>query len=168
MRSTPSRFIGAALLATSLPALAANLSVVFVQPEKFTDAGYSRPFASERDRAEVQHDVEQHLRRLAERHLGSGDSLKIEVLDIDLAGHFEPFRFRGADVRVVRDVTPPRIKLRYTLSRDDRTVASAEEQVSDLNFLTSIGRYSSTDRLRYEKAMLDDWFEKRFGRRQRE
>ena len=51
------------------------------------------------------------------------------------------------------------------LTRDDRVVAGAEEQLADMNFLTSINRYSSADRLRYEKAMLDDWFERRIVKR---
>ena len=160
------RLIGGGLLAVAVPALAANVSVAFVQPENYADAGYTRSFASELDRADVQREIEQHLQRLAERGLLASEALKIEVLDIDLAGHFEPFRFRnGADVRVVRDVAWPRIKLRYTLTRDDRVVAGAEEQLADMNFLTSSNRYLSGDRLRYEKAMLDDWFERRFARR---
>jgi len=158
--------MGAGLIALAVPAAAANVSVAFVHPEKYTDAGYSHSFASERDRAEVQRDIEQHLQRLAERGLPASDALKIEVLDIDLAGHFEPFRFRnGPDVRIVRDITLPRIKLRYTLTRGDQLVASAEENLSDMNFLMSGNRYSSGDRLRYEKAMLDDWFEKRITKR---
>ena len=159
-------FMGAGLIALAVPATAANVSVAFVHPEKYADAGYSHSFASERDRAEVQRDIEQHLQRLAERGLPASDALKIEVLDIDLAGHFEPFRFRnGPDVRIVRDITLPRIKLRYTLTRRDQLVASAEENLSDMNFLMSANRYSSGDRLRYEKAMLDDWFEKRITKR---
>jgi len=88
-------FMGAGLIALAVPATAANVSVAFVHPEKYADAGYSHSFASERDRAEVQRDIEQHLQRLAERGLPASDALKIEVLDIDLAGHFEPFRFRN-------------------------------------------------------------------------
>jgi hypothetical protein len=34
-----------------------------------------------------------------------------------------------------------------------------------MDFLRASNRYSSSDRLRYEKAMLDDWFERRFGKR---
>ena len=157
----------AVLVADASAAAAADVSIAFVQPDKYVDAGYSRSFPGEKERAEVQRDIERHLQSLAERHLAPGDSLKIDVLDIDLAGHFEPFRFRGgADVRIVRDVTWPRIKLRYTLSRDGQVVAGAEEQISDMNYLASANRYPSTDRLRYEKPMLDNWFEKRIGKRQ--
>ncbi len=159
-----SRFVTAGLLAAlAAPASAADLAVAFVHPETYTDAAYSHSLASERDRAEVQRDIEQHLQRLAERSLPAGDALRIEVLDIDLAGHFEPFRFRGADVRIVRDISAPRIKLRYTLSRGGQVLAQAEERLTDLGFLMGFNRYPASDRLRYEKAMLDEWFDKRFA-----
>lgn len=160
------RLSRAGLLAVVLPASAANLSVEFVQPEKYTDAGYSSSLASERERGEVQREIEQHLQRLAERSLPASDALTIEVLDIDLAGHFEPFRFRNSsDLRIVREVTIPRIKLRYTLRRGDQVIASAEEHLSDMNFLMTRNRYASGDRLRYEKAMLDDWFQRKISPR---
>ena len=34
-----------------------------------------------------------------------------------------------------------------------------------MNYLMSGNRYPSIDRLRYEKAMLDDWFDRRIARR---
>ena len=160
-------FMAAAMLAggACAAAQAADLSVVFVNPEDFTDAIYSHPYGSEQERAVVLRDIERHVRQLADRELPAGDSLRIEVLNIDLAGWFEPWRNRGyADVRVLREVTWPRLKLRYTLTRGDQLLASAEEHVSDLNYLMTLNRYSVSDRLRYEKAMLDDWFDRRFVR----
>src|SRR6476620_8664862 len=51
----------------------------------------------------LQRDVEQYLKGLTERRLPAGDSLAIEVPDIDLAGQFEAFGFRTAsDVRLSR------------------------------------------------------------------
>lgn len=91
------------------------------------DAAYSRAYASEKDRADVQRDIERHFQRLAERGLPAGDTPAIEVLDIDLAGWFEPFTFRtAAEVRIMRDVTWPRIKLRCALTRGDQLLASGE------------------------------------------
>lgn len=143
-----------------------NLSVVFVHPEDYSDASYSSSFANAQDRADVQRDIEQHLQRLARRTLPPGDSLKIEVLDIDLAGRVEPFRFRiGSDVRVMRDISGPRMEIRYTLTRKDQATSSREERLSALHYLSSFNRYPSGDRLRYEKAMLDRWFVERFGQR---
>jgi hypothetical protein len=158
-------FMGVGLIAMAVPVAAADVSVAFVLPERYTDAGYSHSFATERDRTEIQRGIEQHLQRLAERGLPASDTLKIEVLDIDLAGRFEPWRRLSSDVRIVSDISWPRIKLRYMLTRGDQLVAGAEEQIADLNYLVSLNRYPEGDRLRYEKAMLDDWFEKRIAKR---
>ena len=146
---------------------AATVSVTFVQPDKFTDAGRSRGRATERELADLQQHMQQHLQRLADRKLAATDTLQVEVLDIDLAGDFEIDRLtRFSDVRVVRDIASPRITLRYTGKLGDRAVTGAEERLSDMNFLWGHNRYSSGDRLRYEKPMLDAWFEKRFAKPQ--
>ena len=156
-------FLGASLLVAAGVASAATVSVTFVQPEKFTDAGRSRGMATERELADLKEEMQRHLQRLADRKLGPGDALQVEVLDIDLAGDFNSYRpARFADVRVVRDIASPRITLRYTAKLGDRTVTGPEERLSDMNFLRSHNRYSSGDRLRYEKPLLDAWFEQRF------
>ena len=158
-------FLGAGLLVAAGLASAATVSVTFVQPEKFTDAGHSRGRATERDLAELREDLQQHLQRLADRKLAASDTLQVELLDIDLAGDFEMNRLtRFSDVRVVRDIASPRIKLRYTGKLGDRVVTGAEEELSNMNFLWGHNRYSGGDRLRYEKPMLDAWFEKRFAK----
>ncbi|MDM0111392.1 DUF3016 domain-containing protein [Variovorax sp. J22R133] len=164
------RLAGAALFAAlaSSAAMAAQLSVVFINPERFRDAAYSRPYANANDLLAVQRDMERHLKGLADRGLPPGDSLRIEVLDIDLAGEFNPFWPRTGHLRIVRDIYWPRIKLRYTLTHGDQTMAGAEEELSDMNFLMTVNPYSEVDRFRYEKPMLDDWFARRFGARQNE
>ena len=158
-------FLGTGLLVAAGVASAATVSVTFVQPEKFTDAGHSRGRATDRDLAELQQEMQQHLQRLADRKLGASDTLQVEVLDIDLAGDFEMNRLtRFSDVRVVRDLASPRITLRYTGKLGDRVVTGPEERLSDMNFLWGHNRYSGGDRLRYEKPMLDRWFEQRFAK----
>ena len=163
---------GAVLAASALLAVfgsasaGSGLSVTFVHPEAYSDAAYARASAGELERAEVQRDIEQHLQRLAERSLRMGQNLRIEILEIDLAGQFEPFRFRpGSDVRIFREVSWPRLGLRYTLTVGGQVVESREEQLTDMDYLASFNRYSKSDRLRYEKALLDAWFDKRIAGR---
>ena len=154
------------LACSGMAAADPGLSVTFVHPEAYVDAAYARASAGELERAEVQRDIEQHLQRLAERGLRTGRVLRIEILEIDLAGQFEPFRFRPAsEVRIFRDASWPRLRLRYTLAHGDRADEPREEQLSDMNYLASFNRYAKSDRLRYEKAMLDAWFDKRIAGR---
>jgi len=154
------------LACSGMAAAGSGLSVTFVHPERYADAAYGRPSAGELERAEVQHDIELHLQRLAERGLRMGQALRVEILEIDLAGQFEPFRIRrGSDVRIFRDVSWPRLGLRYTLTVGGQVAESREEQLTDMDYLGSFNRYSRNDRLRYEKAMLDAWFDKRIAGR---
>ena len=110
---------------------------------------------------EVMRDVQAHLQRLADRHLGPGDALRIEVLDIDLAGDFNPLRRGGSELRVLTDITWPRMELRYTLSHDGQVIASGQERISDMNYLVMARRNTGSDRFIYERPMLDDWFARR-------
>jgi len=162
MRKTSPSFIAACLCAACGWAVAGTATVVFVQPESYTDAGPDRAVPTPRDRAQVQQELARHLERLAADGLAADASIAIEVLDIDLAGRLEPVR-GGEEMRVIRDVTGPRIRLRYVLTQGGRVAGAAEERVSDINFLTNWNPYPPADRLRYEKAMLDGWFARNFG-----
>ncbi|SCK60469.1 Protein of unknown function [Variovorax sp. HW608] len=149
------------LAAGASMASAADLTVVFVNPENYRDAAYSRAFPSDEDRAEVLRDVQQHLQRLADRYLGPGDALSIEVLDIDLAGAFDPLRRGGSEVRILTDITWPRMELRYTLTHDGQVIASGRERISDMDYLVMARRSYGSDRFIYERPMLDNWFTRR-------
>ena len=50
--------------------------------------------------------------------------------------------------------------VRYTLESNGKVIDSGEDQLSDMNYMGHINRYSEGDTLRYEKAMIDDWFKK--------
>jgi hypothetical protein len=45
-------------------------------------------------------------------------------------------------------------------------VANGDETISDINYLMRASIAYSSDSLRYEKAMLDEWFRTRFVDRQ--
>ncbi|MGH9578906.1 MAG: DUF3016 domain-containing protein, partial [Terriglobales bacterium] len=129
------------------------VNVTFFHPEGYSDAGvYSRYLDA------ALREVQLHLQKLGERSLPQGQELRIEVLDISLAGRFEPSRPHFNDVRVLRSVTWPSMKLRYTLEADGKVLLSAKEHIADMNYLSRINCYSSAERFRYEKQMLDDWF----------
>lgn len=149
------------LAAAAVPAHAA-VDVTFTEPVRYSDArlhGNHRAGADE----VVLKQLRAHLETLGGRYLRAGQVLKVEVLDIDLAGRYEPWRARAYDVRILRDITWPRIKLRYALESDGAVVAHGEETVADLGYLSHPEVRLSADRLGYEKRMLDDWFRTRFA-----
>ena len=153
----------AASVGLSMPA-AATVTVTFIAPENYRDAntyGRYRGPAS----ASALRDLEAHLIKLGARYLSTGHALRIEVLDIDLAGEYEPFRASLYEVRVLRGVTWPRINLRYVLERDGEVLRQGDEAVADPAYLFGSTHFSDTDRLYYEKRMLEDWFRRRFADR---
>ncbi|MFS8975827.1 DUF3016 domain-containing protein [Cupriavidus necator] len=164
------RLLAACAAPLALSALAAppagTLTLIFIHPEAYTDAAYRSDYGSDKERAQVMNDIRRHFDELAARYLPPGYTLSIEVLDVDLAGHFEPWRFHGYDLRVVRDVTWPRMKLRYELrGSDGAVIGSGEERIADQAFNMGVNVYSPTDRLRYEKAMMDRWFDQAVTRK---
>ncbi len=139
----------------------ANVTVRFADPAKFSDASFTEWRNDEKSRGEVLASLEAHLRTLGAK-LPAGQSLAIDVTNVDMAGEYEPFRRSAQQIRVLRSVTWPRIELSYVLSEGGREVAKGQETVSDMSYQSHTPRYFADDRLRYEKAMLDDWFNKRF------
>jgi hypothetical protein len=148
------------VLAWSVPATAA-VTVSFTEPENYRDASLDGSFRVEAGDKGLR-EIQRHLERLGERYLASGQELKVEILDIDLAGGHEPWRPRLDGARIMRDITWPRIRLRYVLENEGIVATTAEESVIDMNYLGRPSLYYSSDRLRYEKQMLDDWFRARF------
>lgn len=144
--------LGAALLAR------ADVEVRYVQPDRFVDA-----WRDEAQRQQALDGLEQHLKQVGGKQLASGQNLLIEVLDLNLAGEEQPIPSRGAMLRVLRRATTPAMQLRYTLSQGGAVLRSGESRLSDLGYLDGINRYPGSDALRYEKAMLDDWFRVEFS-----
>jgi hypothetical protein len=140
-----------------LGALAANaapqVSVSFIEPEKFTDLQ-----STWQGEASLLAALGEHLQKLGQKHLGATQALDLEITDIDLAGSLEYF-WRISPLRVMRDVTSPRISLRWRLGPSD---AMTEVTLRDMAYLSRLNRYPEGDPLRYEKLMLDDWFKRTF------
>lgn len=142
------------------------VKVNFSAPERYIDAGLYSEYGA-KSRAATMDALRGHFEHLGKKYLPAGRTLEIDVTDIDLAGEYEPWRIDAHDVRFMRDATPPRISLRYTLRQPGAPDATGEDVVRDLDYLNRLGRQTSNDTLFYEKEMLDDWFRSRFATRQR-
>lgn len=138
-------------------AQAGTAEVQFTDPSHFADAG--RGVQAER----VRQQLGQHLQALAQQGLPAGQTLQIEVLDIDLAGELRPQGISGQALRVLRGAADwPRIHLRYRLSQGAQLLASGDEQLSDMAYLNRGTRSASDSPLPYEEKLLTDWFHARF------
>jgi hypothetical protein len=141
-----------ALLASS--AALAEVTVTYTKPDDYTDvprSGY--------DRERTLKDFSAYFATLNKK-LPAGQDLKIEVLDIDLAGRLYPRR-GGEDIRVMTGGADwPRMHLRYTLEENGQVLRSGDDNLSNMNYQQSRSSYFDSDPMRYEKQMLDDWFNK--------
>jgi hypothetical protein len=150
-----------ALLSFAAPALASpRVEVVFVDRDQFTDASPRSVLINERERDAALELLRRHLHALGTRHLGDTDHLKVEILDVDLAGEIEPWRSHARDVRVLRHATVPRIHLRYTLTRAG-VASSGEERLAGLTYLAQASQCRTGEPLCYERLLLDRWFASR-------
>lgn len=159
MRKKTPRLLAALALTLTATWASAAVEVRFVEPDKYSDIG---DFAGYRDREEVLKEIQAHFRVLGDKLL-PGKDLLIEVTDIDLAGNVEPVGRRMEMLRIMRSTGRPAMELRYTLSEGGKEIRQGKARMSDLNYLDSSNRYSSSDPIRYEKKMMDDWFRKEFA-----
>ena len=146
----------AALLCAGL-AQAGTAVVAYDHPERFTDIGPAR------DLPMVEKTLTNHLEALATTQLPVGQTLRLTITDIDLAGEIPPASRRWHDVRVMgRQADWPRISLRYSLHDGTHVLAEGSETLSDMAYLDHSAYVRSQGPLPYEQRLLSDWFKRRF------
>ncbi len=136
------------------------IEVVFVHPEKFTDAGNDRSgYQSDQNLAQLK----QYLIHRAAIYFVSGQRLSVSITDVDLAGGFEPHGQTMQEVRIIKGVYPPKIDLSFKLTdTDGKVLKEGTRHLLDRAF-NVMSRANSTDTFVYDKALLDDWLRKEFG-----
>ena len=131
----------------------AAATVSFINPEKMTDVPH---FSSDLKSMEMV--FREHLDELASK-LPAGQELKVESLDIDLAGDVFP-RVSVRDIRVMKGRADwPRMHLRYTIEQDGKVLRSGDREIADPNYLMDSSTYNN-ELYSHEKKLLDDWFRK--------
>lgn len=161
MRFRARTLLASLLLTVAAAAVAGTVEVSFVNPASFIDAG-----GSQWDKDANLQALKRHLQSLGQR-LPANQVLKIELLDVDLAGSLQPNRIGGQDVRVLRGSADyPRIHLKYTLEADGMAHGSGTEWVTDLDYAHGVPSWHDAEPLYYEKRMLETWFKTRFVDRQ--
>ncbi|SDR92943.1 Protein of unknown function [Opitutus sp. GAS368] len=143
---------------------AAPIEVTFIAPEKFTDVK-DDAMGTDRGRDAVLGELKEHLVTQAAKYMVPGQQLEIKVTDVDLAGDFEPWRGPNFnDIRIVKDIYPPRVDLEFRLlGADGKVVSEGKRQLRNPDYLLTVAR-PTADRLRYEKEMLSDWLRQEFKR----
>lgn len=153
--------VGALVLAALAPPAhaAGRAEVRYVEPERFSDVGRD---AGDRERNLAA--LSAQFDRLAAR-LPDGQTLRVDVLDIDLAGERNPLLWN--DTRVLRgSADAPRATLRWSLLEGAATLRAGEDRLADLGYLFTRPRSGAhADELPYEARMLERWFDERVAAR---
>lgn len=158
----------AALLVVMAPAAAAHpgatpdsrVSVRYDHPQSFAEArSVGSSFVL--DREAWLGTLKAYIEKRAARHVPPGQHLDITITDVKLAGNYEPWLGPQLDdVRIVRDIYPPRIDLDFKLVGADGTVLrEGSRKLRNAAFMYSVGA-NDQDSLRYEKALIDRWLRK--------
>lgn len=154
MKSLMQTLALAGLLAAAGAASAA-VTVTYDHPDKF----YDLPF-SESDRNEVLDQVTDHFKELG-KNLPAGQDLNIVVTDFDPAGRLIPNFRAGRDIRVLHGSADwPRMDLHYSVVQNGQEIKSGDAKLADMNYQQTFNQYFDDEPLRYEKQMIDDWFDK--------
>jgi hypothetical protein len=155
--------VGAAV-AASTDKPAATVAVTFVAPEKFTDVKDDY-MDSEKGRDALLSELKDHLEKRGAKYLSANQRLEIKVTEVDLAGDFEPWRGPNFhDVRIVKDLYPPRVNLEFRLiGADGKVISEGKRELRDLGYMLSMAMPTS-DPLRFDKEMLNDWLRREFKR----
>ncbi|EMR0602829.1 TPA: DUF3016 domain-containing protein [Stenotrophomonas maltophilia] len=134
------------------------VSVKWEDPAKFTEIRQSTN-RFEAERGDWVQQLARYLQTTAAKPLQPGQTLDVTLVDIKRAGDYEPWHGpRGRDIRIMRDIYPPRISLQYTLKdASGRIVSEGDARLSDTGYLHNLGLRSDSDPLRYEKRLIDDW-----------
>lgn len=154
-------FAAASLLAVGTPARViaadeARVTVEFQNPEKFTDIKDSIT-GTDKGRDHYLKLIREVVETEANSLLRPGQKLAVTFTDIDLAGDYLPSMPSNRDIRVIKDIYIPRMKLSYVVTdAAGAVVKEGKETISDLNFMQTMG-LNRSDELFYDKAMLRDW-----------
>ncbi|HEX9171820.1 MAG TPA: DUF3016 domain-containing protein [Telluria sp.] len=93
--------------------------------------------------------------------LPAGQQLRVDIIDVDLAGEVFP-RVAIQNVRVMKGrIDPPRIHLRYSIEQDGKVLNSGERKLVDHSYQSAFNRYSN-ELYAHEKQLIENWFHKEF------
>lgn len=157
----------AALALLGAPAMAAdaaptNVTVTYDHPEQFTETKKVRSLAPQLADDGYLKTLKSYTEDRAGKMLPLGEHLDIVVTDIDRAGNFEPWRPNPLrDVRIVKDIYPPRIDLHFQLlDANGKVIREGTRKLRDPGFMYDGIATSGNDSLRYEKGLIDRWLRK--------
>lgn len=135
------------------------VKILWQSPKDFRDIESSGEIQS-RYETRLFDTLTKNINKEASKILKPNQKLEMTVTDIDLAGDMRPtFGATADDLRVVKDIYPPRMTFSYQVLENGKVIIAGDEKLSDMGFLSGI--QSQTDKpFMHETQMLTDWLKK--------
>ncbi|ABV89036.1 DUF3016 domain-containing protein [Shewanella pealeana] len=135
------------------------VKVEWQDPDSFRDIRSSGDIQSRFEQRTFEQ-MTKSLNKEASKILKPDQKLEMVVTDLDLAGDVRPtFGATTNDLRVVKDIYPPRITFSYKILQGDQVVMAGDEKLTDMNFMYSINKMNNKP-YRYENELLSSWLKK--------
>jgi hypothetical protein len=137
-----------------------KVKVTFFEADKFSDVRDAY-MPTEKGQAAYLDLIQQHIVAQAGKSIGDGQKLEVTVTNVDMAGDFEPWHQPGSDdIRIIKDIYPPRIDLSFKLiGADGKVFKEGARELRDLGFMMHL-TLRRNEELNYEKELLNDWIRK--------
>ncbi|MGB0892874.1 MAG: DUF3016 domain-containing protein [Parashewanella sp.] len=132
------------------------VTILWQHPDKFRDIEASNQLQT-KFQQRIFDTLTKALNKSASKVLTQDQKLSLTVTDVDLAGEVRPtFGASPDDIRIVKDLYPPRINFSYVVTQDGNEIISGTEKLRDLGFLDRI--HPALDRpFSYETSLLTTW-----------
>lgn len=136
------------------PALAQQAQVNWVEPANYTDVKSAAGYQKQHEAHVFKH-LGKHFNKMARMTLPEGVTLKVNVVDLDLAGYVYPL-----SVRQLSESEEPKIKFEYQVLNGDQVIKSELVELKDPRYLSKIKMGKINEAYRFEKRMITEWFKK--------
>ena len=135
-----------------------NVTVVYVEPDKFTDVLENGTNIVSTYYLDQLRDT---LLQAAAPLVPAGQKLTITVTDIDLAGET---RFNQPhQIRIMKDIYVPRVFLKFqVVDTDGKVVKEGERRLINMDYLNDMRGFNSSEPLYHDKKLLTEWVGKEF------
>jgi len=135
------------------------VKIEWENPQDFRDINTSNELQS-RFEARLFDTLTKNINKQAQKTLKPDQQLAMKVTDLDLAGDIRPtFGATPNDLRIVKDLYPPRATFSYTITEKGNVVLAGDEKITDMSFMHTTQRFSSRP-FQYETNLFDQWLQR--------
>lgn len=141
---------------------AAELTLNWADPKEYRDIDAGNSLQS-RFNDRVMRELGESFSKAAAK-LPATYKIAIDINDVDLAGDTRLHTGSMHDIRIVKDIYPPMIKLNLSITDDSGKIVidNEENRLLDMSFMMRSNAFSDSDPLRYERSMIERWMAERF------